>query len=93
MILKRLVAGVAITAALGIGYSIKPLPAHQGWVNLHQSEDLSDAPILEPISIIAAQYSAGSVCYATDKTHQDINQYYVDCAEYLNAGGKIAPAH
>lgn len=61
-------------------------------IAIFANEDLSGPPIVEPIAILTVTYSAGSVCYANDRTGQDPNQYYTDCAIAKLAGAHILPA-
>lgn len=61
------------------------------YVDIFASEDLSGPPISEPISTLVISRSAGWVCYASDRTGQDRTQYYVSCADAMEAGAHIAP--
>lgn len=90
----------AITMAGAVSIADSPTPS--AYVQLHESEDLSDAPYSEPVWSIVVHHSAGPVCYADDRATYgtpyasnrfdiDNRQLYVDCAAYLAAGGHIYP--
>lgn len=85
--MKTILWGIALLLAFGVGLEIQPSTPHM--INIHAEEDLSDPPIVEPISALIITRSAGWVCYANDKARIDPTQYYVDCATAINLGAKL----
>lgn len=84
--------GASLTAAaiVGVGAgSIADTAPRAVMVNVYTSEDLSDPPMVEPMTVLTVTYSAGSVCYVSDRTGQDTRQLYTDCGAFIAAGGHV----
>lgn len=86
---RHVVLAVALAASSVIAVS-GCTPTHE--ISVYSEEDLSGPSFTEPISTLNFAYSGGWVCYAWDKTHEDVNQYYVDCKVALAARAHIGKA-
>lgn len=96
--MKATLISVAVAAAVALaGCNQQQIPTGTSTstqlVNIYANEDLSGAPISEPVNQLVVNASGGIVCYATDRSHQDPNQYYVNCDAAIAAGANIAPAN
>lgn len=91
--MKVAIAATAVLAALSVAAvtttSVAVSGTATGSVNLYDNPELLGGAYAEPVSTLTVVPFLGNVCTATDSSHVDQNTYYVVCADYVTAGGRI----
>lgn len=76
--------GLAYWTPAGTGLTIIPTVRP---ITVWENEDLSGDQYDLTTANVIVNPSAGTVCYANDRTGQDTRQLYTNCADFVSMGG------